>query len=436
MTEQEYYYAVYPKIKNCFTYAYYVLGAGAELIRLGWNPNGLLVTVEPKENLYRLISEHGLQVFIPVIGINSDTVLAPFDFEISLTSENYKLYEDKEYQKHFYKKIFVLIKYLEKMFNERGIHYLLDLTPSGGHILFHVKRGTKVFNELKEIGFLEEDLKKAYAHKSDIDYQRKYGVSEDAGFVFSGLGRLSEYIGLKAKKELKEYDGYPITICDSLDKSINYDNSWAGDSAYKRIMRSPFSLHKKNTQKYGKYWQNSLVDILQTVRSENENITIDNMEYLIDCMWDLNLASIHSEQFSGNIPVANDSLCSLIDDYKKSELYEFHKEFDSSLSFSKGEILKKALTDNRLNNDTKNILHYPDPALLQPMWLKSLIHDLVIENGYSPREAACLIRDFYQNNQYHWAGTDWLKYPSETRANFWARTYTAVLLLENGKIRV
>lgn len=436
MTEQEYYKTVFSKLENCFKWAPYVLGFGTELVKLGWNPNGLLATVEPKEKLWELTCNYGMQVFLPLIGINSSSVLAPLDFEISLTSENSKLYDDKEYQKYFFKKIFILINYLEKLFRDKKINFLLDLTPSGGHILFYVKRNTKAFDEFRNIGFLEPNLKIAYNYKSSDDIQRKNGVSEDAGFVFSGIGRLSEYIGLKASIELKECGGFKITMCDSLDKSINYDNSWAGDPCYKRIIRSPLSLHKKNTQKYGKYWQNSLVDVLKSVYDTNIQLKCDDINYLIDCMWDLNLASKHFQSFSGFIPVVNDNICSLIDEYKKSELYKFHKNFDNSEDYPKGEIFQKAINDTRLNDETKNILKYPDPSLLQPMRIKNFIRNLVIDNGYKPKEAACLIRDFYQDSKYHWGGINWLKYPSVTRAFFWTRMYCSVLYIETGQMKL
>ncbi len=39
-----------------------------ELIAYGWDPNALLVTVEPVDRLWDLTVEKGLEVFIPVIG--------------------------------------------------------------------------------------------------------------------------------------------------------------------------------------------------------------------------------------------------------------------------------------------------------------------------------------------------------------------------------
>ncbi|HOK40973.1 MAG TPA: hypothetical protein PLD27_08050 [bacterium] len=434
MTEQEYYKSVFEKLKNCFKYSYYVLGFGSELIKYGWSPNGLLVAVEDISSLWKFTCEYCLQVFIPIIGINTDYILAPLDFEISLTSENYKLYEDKDYQKYFFLQIFYTIKYIEKIFLDRKIYFLLDLTPSGGHILFYVKRGTKAFNELQKIGYLEDDLKNAYKYKSNTDLQRKFGVKEDSGLVFSGLGRLSEYIGLKSIKEINKYNsGFSVTLCDSSDKSINYDNSWAGDPAYKRIMRSPFSLHKKNTQKYGKYWQNSLVDIIKVYYNFDNYLNYNDIDYLINCMWDLNLAAEHSKNFSGYIPIVNDNLCSLINEYKKSDLYKYHQEFDKMNDVDKNGIINKVNKDENLDEETKNILKYPEPALLQPKKIKHFVYNL-LSNNYTAKEIANIINGYYQNPKYYWH-TDWLKYPSKTRANFWARMYSSLYFFENGKIK-
>lgn len=434
MNEIEYYKSVINKLELNFRFSNYVVGAGKELIKRGWNPNGMLVSVEPKKNVRNLACNYGLQTHIPIVGINSEYILAPIDFEISLTDQNYKLYESKQAQTSYFKTMVTpLLNYLENFFISRKIPFLLDLTPSGGHILFWVKKGTESWESFKSIGYLEPDLKNAYQYKDPNDLKRVNGVSEEAGLVFSGIGRITEYIGLKAKSELEGKTEYPISFCDSLMQSLNFDISWASDAAYMRSIRSPFSLHKKNKEKYYNLKQPSLVDVVRlefdgTRISPSENLR--NLDYQLDCMWDLWMASQYSKNISGKIPVVNNSVCALIEEYKNSDLYTYHKKFDNEPNLIKGKAMELVNSNHKLNQHTRYMLDFPEPYMLQPMQLNIFINELVFNHNYSPKTVACLIRDYYQDSRWKWYGTDWYKYPSETRAFFWARLYTDVAFAE------
>jgi hypothetical protein len=54
--------------------------------------------------------------------------------------------------------------------------------------------GYRATEELKKIGFLEEDLIKACNYIDPNDIRRWYGVLLDAARVFSGLSKIAEYI--------------------------------------------------------------------------------------------------------------------------------------------------------------------------------------------------------------------------------------------------
>ncbi len=70
--------------------------------------------------------------------------------------------------------------------------YLLDYTPSGGHILFQNILGYRATKELMNIGYLENDLIKACNFIDKNDIRRQFGVSLDAARIFSGLGKSAE----------------------------------------------------------------------------------------------------------------------------------------------------------------------------------------------------------------------------------------------------
>lgn len=82
----------------------------------------------------------------------------PIDFEIFLAEENHTLYEDKAAQRKLFDQVIPVIHFLENLFRSRGMPYILDYTPSGAHILFQNLLGYRATEELRKIGYLEEDL--------------------------------------------------------------------------------------------------------------------------------------------------------------------------------------------------------------------------------------------------------------------------------------
>lgn len=438
MTDQDYYRTIFDRLQRTCRGASYVIGAGTELIQHGWRPGGLLVAVEPVDQLWKMAVEWGLQIHVPVIGANCERVLMPMDFEISLSHENFQLYNDMQTQHHYFRKYLMpATKFLESFFIAKQLPFLLDLTPSGGHILFWVEKGTKAWAATAAIGYLDEDLTRCYQYRDPGDIKRRDGIDLAAGRVFSGLGRLSEFIGYIAKNAHQSEGSIPVTICDSEEKSINYDNSWAGDAAFMRGIRTPFSLHKKNIQKYGMYWQPPLVDVLKTYYDGTELKQNRDFEYLLNCMWSVDKAVQHATDFSGIIPRANDSLAGLIELYKKSGLHAFHQQFDAHPGLPRGAALARALKDASIHHNTRKMIDNPYPAMLQPINLKRFVGDLVLRHSWHPKEVACLIRDLYEHpQQTYWGKMDWFKSPSTTKAEFYGRLYGGMALWECGQLEL
>jgi len=426
--KHEYYSAIFPRLANSFDHASWVLAQGPELIRRGWDPDGLLVTVEPIGHLYDLSVKDGMEVFLPVIGKNK-TVLAPIDFEIFLSHETWKIYADAKSQGYYHNvHIKPISDFFESLLQGFQIPYLLDLTPSGGHILFHAEQGTNAYRELASIGWLEQELVEAYIYRDADDLKRSEPCGFEAGSVFSGIGRLWNYASLLAKEFFKDAE-LPITICDSEDKCVNIDNSWQADPAYMRILRSPYSLHRKNIHKHNMPG-NPLCDVIKTHFDGQIAHTNEDLQQLVQNMWDLEQAAIQSDQFSGHIPVANDSLIPLIRQYQQSKLYEFVSDFDRTPDLQTGEGLHRARNDPRLSEKSRSVIEIPYPRMMQPNTIKKFVRNMT-DIGWHPKHIACLMNDLYTQPQHNWR-TNWLKYTSRTRANYWARTYSAINLIEAG----
>ncbi len=429
MDKHEYYTKVFGKIQNAFDHESLVLAYGPELIKRGWDPESLLVTVEPVEHLYDLTVRDGMEVYLPIIEADN-SILAPIDFEIFLSHEGMQLYADERSQWHFHEAhIKPVSDFFEMMMQKHKMPYLLDLTPSGGHILFHAQKGTPAYSALASIGYLEQEVLDAYNLHDPSDLKRHKPCGFEAGSVFSGIGRLWNYISLLAKESFMGLD-IPVTICDTEEKCVNIDNSWQADPAYMRIMRSPYSLHRKNVHRYN-MGTHPLTDVTKT-HFDGEKLTrIEDLFWLVSCMWDREKAVCNANEFTGHIPVMNDNILPLIDEYKRSGLYAFMQDFDSKDELLPSEALHRAQCDDTLSEKSRSVIAKPNPRLMQPNLIKKFVKDLT-HCGWHPRHIGSLINDLYCQPEHRWS-TNWMKYTSRTRANYWARTYAAVNMIEAGE---
>lgn len=437
MNAQEYYHRVIDRLKNCYQFGHYFIAAGHELAAETNDPIFPSIAA-PLDQLEEFTVQRGLQVHLPVVGERSSSVLMPLDIEIFLASENYQLYTDKGTQKKLFQQIVPHMRFVEDLLRSRGIPYLLDYTPSGGHILFQNLLGYRATEELQQIGFVEEDLIKACNHVDPNDIRRWYGISLEAAHVFNGLGKLAEYIALLAMKTFQDNEAkglLPVTISDSADHCVNFDNTWSEGSPFMRAIRSPFSLHKKNQQNYGNYHQPPLVDVIGAYFDGQRINETTDIDFILDCMWDLEKAADHAQRFSGFIPCSNENLIDLIAEYKASDLYLFHRDFDSQEDMPLGLALEYAREEEHIPAWTRDILHFPNPSALQPKKLIGFVYDFLIYAHWKPRHIANILRDMYQNPSFKWT-QDFFKYPAEEKANFWARTYSAVALWKTGNLNV
>ncbi|PIU18899.1 MAG: hypothetical protein COT18_09595 [Elusimicrobia bacterium CG08_land_8_20_14_0_20_59_10] len=435
MTPQEYYSKVFGRLQNSFKDCHYVVAAGRDLLADGWDPS-FLVAVEPVDQLEKFTVGKGMQVHLPVVGEQSCSVLMPFDFEVFLLGENHKLYTDKESQRYWFKQMTPVFRFVEGFFRRRGIPYLLDYTPSGAHLLWRNRIGTRAAAELESIGYLEEDLIKACLHTDEQDIKRRWGVSLPAARVFSGLGKLAEYVALltiEAFQNNEAEGGLPVTVSDSLDRCINLDNSWAEGSPFMRSIRSPFSLHKKNHDKYHMFHQPPLVDVIGAFYDGRAAVEETDMDRIVDCMWDLEKAAAHAQRFTGIIPDADDNLMDLLREYKNSPLFSFHSEFDATEDLPRQAALERAKQDDKATDFVRSILYNPNPLALQPKNMMGFVYDLLVYADWKPKHIANVLRDLYIDPAYGW-NLDFFKYPADEKANFWTRTFSSLALWKTGRL--
>jgi hypothetical protein len=362
-----YYDKILPFIENC-------LSRTDNFVALGDYPStGIKLDfgcLEEKSNLEKVL-QYEPEIFMPLIG--SDAILSTFDFELSLENMR-ELYENKDsHHKLYTENIIPVAEHIMKKLPE----HLLDLTPSGGHFMFWIEKDSNVWNQVKELGYLEDDLVESYQNGSD---PRERDI--EYGLIYSGLGKLWEYIAHDAKSVETPI---PVTISDPLQNNTNMDITQYAYPVHMRHIRIPASIHRKRQKILGgKY----IVDVLY------------DGTFNLELMWSpMKAANYFSAQ---DIPIVNS--IPFIEEYKSSKLYEFHKDFEN--------------TDPVAAN---YIIEQPNPQAKDPKFLKPFITQL-LEEGLHPRHIGSIITQFYESD-YGWE-EDWSNLSAETRGNFWARVYS------------
>lgn len=429
MEPREYYLTVQNKLKHCFEHSGCVITIEKELIEEGY-PEAFPKMIISKDFIDYLTLQRGFQVHLPIIGSNCQTVLCPMDFEIFLSDDQAKLYTDKDAQKSYFKQTIPVIDYIKQIFKDNHLPFLLDYTPSGGHLLFHVDVDSPAGKALQSIGFIEEGMRRT---------SHKHGVTEKAMLTFSGITRIAEFVALKTMEAFKssEAEGnLPVTISDSAEHCINIDNSWCEGAPHARSIRSPFSLHKKNQEKYKKVNDPPLVDVIGGLfdgRAFHHEIDIDSV---VDCMWDLEKASAWAMNFSGKIPMANDSMVDFVAVYKASKLYQFHKEFDTTEDIPLGKALEYARNEKNVPVWANDILNNPDPRAVQPINMMGFVYDFTIQANWKPKHVANILRDIYISEEFHWVQDFIDSTPADEKANFWVRTFGALAYWKKGFLKI
>lgn len=429
MEPREYYRRVLDKIKKCFEHSGCAISIEKELISEGY-PKDFPKLITSKKNLDYLTLERGFQIHLPIIGEGCQTVLCPMDFEIFLGEDQEKLYTDKETQKAYFKQTLPIIEYIINIFKERSMPFLLDYTPSGGHLLFHVDVNSRAGKALQSIGSVEKGM---------MESSLKHGITEKAMLTFSGITRLAEFVALKtviAFKDNEAEGNLQVNVSDSAEKCINIDNSWCEGAPHTRSIRSPFSLHKKNIEKYKKVGEAPLVDVVGGYFDGRNYFCEASVDTVIDCMWDLEKAAEWSASFTGTIPFANDSMVKCVEEYKNSGLYKYHKDFDITEDIPEGKALEYARNEKSVPDWARDILYNPNPRALQPVNMIGFIHDFVISAKWKPRHVANIMRDLYMDSTFEWVQDFVDSSPADEKANFWVRTFGAIAYWQKGQLKI
>jgi len=384
----------------------------------------------------------GPDIFRPLVDRHG--VLGVFDIEYYNWDKKTLFLPDKEQEfgvrdKIFRRQLEPIYQIISQTFGEECI---IDTTWSGYHLLTNIWKKSSVYELLFELGkswrddgtprCLEKSLVTAYNEKIYDDLKRNSGTDLKDGVVYQQFGRVLEFLSHQIIQQAQEKVSLPVTICDSTEECLSLDLSQYADPVYMRIIRSVFSSWDKHnqieslSQIVGKP---PFLDIVRKYGSyENQDI-----KQVLHLAQDYERAVEYNQQFSNCIPLAGKKTLALIEQYAQSKLYSFHQEFDKTEHDATDENYKLAKFDHNLSWDTREMMEYPNPTLLQPRNLKRLTEELM-SKGWHPKHIGGMLAGRYEAEGKGWDKRYWSKYKPRTRANFWARTYAALALREKGEL--
>lgn len=312
------------------------------------------------------------------------------------------------------------------IFQDFGINPLCIMTGQGYHFSLRVSNNTEVKKKLEELGKIESSL---YGKYNSVHGRRKHKVNIGDGIAFDGMGRLIEYVGhLLYKAIQKDYLGMPVVFTDTAiggkhKEAISIDLSMYGDPVFMRDVRCPFSLYQKHkifTYKFGEATARAIPTMITLPRYA------PNLHELLKIRTNFDAATEYARTSDTTIPESSPGVDRLISSYKRSQLYKFHKYFDSAEHDDPG---KWQYTYDRFDISSlppcvAHCLREPNPHILKPTNLQTLTR-VLMKIGWHPKHIAGLVRSKLERN-YGW-GTQWFKYDAATRANFYVRIFSGLV---------
>jgi len=393
-------------------------------VKEGISNNEYFLSV-PNDKIFWLF-DIGADIFRSVW--DKESVLFILDFEYYNL-----LYPAEAYFKPYdvYYKLEEIYQRVKNIYQKYKLNYISIQTGQGYHFVFKLPINNSLFSDLLSLGYLESTLKGKYATTTA---RRKRPVPQEVGIVFHTAGRIIEFICYQLFSNLSNnYKGLPVVFSDVSvgnrnKEAISLDLSMYADPIYMRDIRVPFSVYQKH-RIYHKF-KLSTQDIppfIVLVRENSGNEYFDSYKEIISVRTNVKKVIDLAEQISCKIPDSGDGLALLLEEYKSSLLYKIHKDFDSC-EHDDPKIWYK--TYDRFETKilppcVRHCLEYPNDHLLKPTNLQTLTR-VLLKLNWHPKHIAGLIRSKYERN-YGWGDT-WYKYDAASRANFYVRIYSDLIL--------
>lgn len=285
------------------------------------------------------------------------------------------------------------------------------VTGRGYHLTTRAPFGSPFQAALVGISKLSDSLIARYA-----DRGRSVRSAGLMAWGHEGAGRLLEHLAHRALHLLRGKTEVPVTLSDlpppDRGPFICLDLTAYADPVFERHARCAFSANQRSAMFHAAPERPFVI-----VLPRDDGPVSD----LLGRREDPVLAAELAEDAAVAIPNVTDGR-TWIDDYEHSVVGRFHAEFDRGPQAEPG---AWPFTYDTIEADEwppclSLPLRHPNPALLQPAYLRTVALGLW-SMGWHPRSIAGLIRSKYERE--HGWGDLWLRYDAATRAEFYVRLF-------------
>jgi hypothetical protein len=321
------------------------------------------------------------------------------------------------------------------IFKENNITPLTLSSGQGYHFVFKVDSYndlndvTQTAEKLSKVGHVESTLEGKYSN-IPLGEKRVRTVSLELGKAFDTAGKLLEFV---VHETIRRADRYgvklPIGVGDlnpgnQMQEGVNLDLSTWIEPINTRVMRTAFSIHDKNKSVDGVSHYPIQIEIPRYTPCNNYTLPLNEIH---KNRRHFQNAANYAKAITTEIPECSNGVERLLNAYVKSGLYAFHVNFDQTQ-----EDKPTGWSESYDKFDLRNvppcvaeIIQHPNPALLQPQHLQTLVRVLTGKTWWHPKHVAGLIRSKYERD-HRWT-YNWGRYDANTHACGWTRIYGGML---------
>ena len=352
--------------------------------------------------------------------------IIPWDIEyFNRSSPGYAFID----QRGVFEKMEPVFQEMEATLGHYGIQHMSVMTGRGYHFLTQVPSGSRVMQDLIEIGNVIEDPVSSLQRHIPVFSKRDRPVPPNSQLAYKGANHLMQYVFGQTINNARSRSDLPIEISDRGEECIVLDGTGVVRNLDRAVSGTLGSLYLKPLIKEAYYVPNTrlITRVARNVKGQE----IDEVPALIQVRQNYKKSVDNLAQSGGFIPDGSAGVARLIKDYRRSELRQLHLALDNE----PGDPPEKWHETYRKDNyawlkDINPHLHEKvmnaNPLLLQPDDLNFFINTIYDAWGAQLSSAghiAALIRSIYEDD-FGWGG----KFSSHDSATAQAKGWTGMIL--------
>jgi hypothetical protein len=320
-----------------------------------------------------------------------------------------------------------------RILGHAGLDPLILVSGRGFHLVWAIARNSRAFRRLAQLGRVPPTLEARYSQSCSHSGAK---VDSDLGHAYAGLGMILEFAGHRVLAASAVACSIPVQLTaievgpgPGGREIVSFDISEYGDPLDGRHIRLPFSAYLKPRRAEWLLGKAGAAQLLPIFEIRLDGMTLRNA---IDAARDPAKTIEIARHVATRIQDQSDSMENLIDEYRASELADFHDRFYSAPWSS--EPFSAASQPGSIADAPPCVtwlLQHPNPWLLKPAALQHVARVLTALDWH-PRAIAQLIFARYQTD-CGW-GETWTQLDPLNRAVFYTRLFTGMIATQSDKL--